>query len=32
VGYSFAPAAEMNPESKTILENVLKDLELYQIY
>ncbi|MED4225000.1 4-hydroxy-tetrahydrodipicolinate synthase [Neobacillus cucumis] len=32
VGYAFGPAAEMNPESKTILENVLKDLELYQIY
>src|SRR3954451_619866 len=32
VGYAFAPAAEMNPESRKLLENVLKDLELYQIY
>lgn len=29
-GYCFAPAAEMNPESREILANVLKDLELYQ--
>jgi 4-hydroxy-tetrahydrodipicolinate synthase len=30
VGYALAPAGEMNPESKKLLENVLKDLELYQ--
>ncbi|MFF2446454.1 4-hydroxy-tetrahydrodipicolinate synthase [Neobacillus sp. NPDC058068] len=30
VGYAFAPAAEMNPESKQLLVDVLKDLELYQ--
>ncbi|MDQ1000523.1 4-hydroxy-tetrahydrodipicolinate synthase [Neobacillus niacini] len=30
VGYALAPAAEMNPESKQVLANVLKDLELYQ--
>lgn len=30
VGYSFGPAAEMNPESKQLLVDVLKDLELYQ--
>jgi 4-hydroxy-tetrahydrodipicolinate synthase len=32
VGVALAPAAEMSPESRLILENVLKDLELYQIY
>jgi 4-hydroxy-tetrahydrodipicolinate synthase len=32
VGYAFAPAGEMNAESKQLLANVLKDLELYQIY
>jgi 4-hydroxy-tetrahydrodipicolinate synthase len=32
VGYAFAPAAEMSPESRVLLEKVLKDLELYQIY
>jgi 4-hydroxy-tetrahydrodipicolinate synthase len=32
VGYAFAPSAEMSPESKKMLENVLRDLELYQIY
>jgi 4-hydroxy-tetrahydrodipicolinate synthase len=32
VGYAFAPAAEMNTDSKRLLENVLKELELYQIY
>jgi 4-hydroxy-tetrahydrodipicolinate synthase len=32
VGYAFAPAAEMSPESRALLANVLKDLELYQIY
>jgi 4-hydroxy-tetrahydrodipicolinate synthase len=30
VGYAFGPAAEMNAESKKLLENVLRDLELYQ--
>ncbi|MFJ5762329.1 4-hydroxy-tetrahydrodipicolinate synthase [Neobacillus sp. NPDC093182] len=30
VGYALAPAAEMNPESRQLLANVLKDLELYQ--
>lgn len=30
VGYSFAPAADMSPESRKILEDVLKDLELFQ--
>lgn len=30
VGYAFGPATEMSPESKQILEDVLKDLELYQ--
>jgi 4-hydroxy-tetrahydrodipicolinate synthase len=32
VGYAFAPAAEMSLESRELLANVLKDLELYQIY
>jgi 4-hydroxy-tetrahydrodipicolinate synthase len=32
VGYAFAPAAEMSPESRELLANVLKDLGLYQIY
>jgi 4-hydroxy-tetrahydrodipicolinate synthase len=32
VGYAFAPALEMSPESRELLANVLKDLELYQIY
>jgi 4-hydroxy-tetrahydrodipicolinate synthase len=32
VGYAFAPSAEMSPESKKMLEMVLRDLELYQIY
>ncbi|MGD6944114.1 4-hydroxy-tetrahydrodipicolinate synthase [Cytobacillus gottheilii] len=32
VGYAFAPSAEMSPESKLILENVLKDLELYNSF
>jgi 4-hydroxy-tetrahydrodipicolinate synthase len=32
VGYAFAPAAEMSPESRELLAKVLKDLELYQIY
>jgi 4-hydroxy-tetrahydrodipicolinate synthase len=32
VGVALAPAAEMNPESRKLLENVLKDLGLYQIY
>jgi 4-hydroxy-tetrahydrodipicolinate synthase len=32
VGYAFAPAAEMSSESRELLANVLKDLELYQIY
>jgi 4-hydroxy-tetrahydrodipicolinate synthase len=30
VGYALAPAGEMNPESKKLLENVLKELELFQ--
>ncbi|WP_318507148.1 4-hydroxy-tetrahydrodipicolinate synthase [Bacillus sp. T3] len=30
VGYAFAPAAEMSPDSRKILEDVLKDLELFQ--
>ncbi|WP_391559754.1 4-hydroxy-tetrahydrodipicolinate synthase [Robertmurraya sp.] len=30
VGYAFEPAAEMTPESRRQLENVLKDLEIYQ--
>lgn len=30
VGYAFGPAAEMSPESRQMLEKVLKDLELYQ--
>jgi len=29
-GYAFGPAAEMSPESRELLANVLKDLELYQ--
>ena len=32
VGYALAPAGEMSPESKQLLENVLKDLELYQTH
>ncbi|MFS0777266.1 4-hydroxy-tetrahydrodipicolinate synthase [Neobacillus sp. 3P2-tot-E-2] len=32
VGYALAPASEMSPESRELLANVLKDLELYQIY
>ncbi|MFP7298449.1 4-hydroxy-tetrahydrodipicolinate synthase [Neobacillus niacini] len=32
VGYAFGPAAEMTSESKKVLEDVLKDLGLYQIY
>jgi 4-hydroxy-tetrahydrodipicolinate synthase len=30
VGYALAPAGEMNPENKKLLENVLKELELFQ--
>jgi len=29
-GYALGPAAEMSPESRRVLEGVLKDLELYQ--
>ncbi|WP_066052191.1 4-hydroxy-tetrahydrodipicolinate synthase [Robertmurraya korlensis] len=30
VGYAFEPSSEMSPESRKQLENVLKDLEIYQ--